>query len=486
MKNMGVVFVCMAMLLPVLSGGEDIPGHEESGVHDATVVPSLSSSERPTGPVSWWMDTVDPAGNTGRYTSVAVDSQGWPHISYCREDDGGSVKYARWTGGEWEIVTLDEGSGGENGNVLATAITLDDHDCPYIAYAKPPREVICTYWNGEQWMYDTVYTGDGVYGSVGIALDSQQYPHISYSDGYGSRRMRYAFWDGTSWTNEVVDAEGIGGVHNSLALDTENRPHIAYTDVPHRVIRYAVRNENGTWQVETVDTGEQKYLLYPAIDIDAVGRPHVGYYDTTNYDLKYAYNENGTWHWQTIISEDAVCYSYSLALDSRDNPHFMCQNVDAKDLMYVYRDGGTWTTETIDAEGDVGCCSDIVFDAHDCACISYRDEGMGDLKFARAQTLSMEISAPLPGIYLNNRKLMTFPVPVALGAIDVSIEITDNVNDISSLHIYVNGEEKTRLDAPPYTWRFEAPAFGECSIAAIARDSAGDYGIQGTTIWKFF
>lgn len=486
MKNLGVLLICTAMLLPIFSTGGGVHGRPDDGAHGDAAATSLSSSQGHIGPVSWWVDTVDTEGNTGRYNSVAVDSQGWPHISYCREDDGGYVKYARWTDCAWETAILAEGSGGENGNMLATAIALDDQDNPYIAYARPPGEVICTRWNGEQWIYDTVYVGDGVYGSVGIALDANQHPHISYSDGYGARRMRYAFWDGTAWHNEVVDPEGIGGVHNTLMLDADGRPHVAYTNVAHRTIRYAMRNENGIWQAETVDTGASGYLLYPAVDVGVDGRPHIGYYDTGSYDLKYAYKAQGTWRRETVISGENVCYSYSLALDIHDSPHFMCQDVDAKDLIYVYQEGDTWTHETVDAEGAVGCCSDIVFDAHDRACISYRDEGMGDLKFARAQTLSLELSEPQPGVYFHNTKLMSFPVPVAFGPVDIMVVIEDNVNDIVSLQIYVNGEAKTRLDEAPYTWRFAEPAYGKCCTVAVSHDTAGDYGIAATTIWKFF
>lgn len=498
MKNSQIFFVFSVILLFVFSAGKDINSANlgddtvqylrvDTIIYNSTALKSLLPIHRDIPPVSWWIDTVDIEGNTGRYTSVAIDSQGCPHISYCREDNAGYVKYAHWNGCAWDVVTLDEGSGGDNGNVLTTAIVLDDQDRPFIAYAKPPGEVKCVYWDGDKWASDIVYSGDGVYGSVGIGLDSNQHPHISYSDGYGSRRMRYGYWDGTLWHNEVVDVEGIGGVHNSLIIDSNDFPHIAYTDVPHRTIKYAMRTGEGTWQVETVDTGEKKYLLYPTLDIDGDSHPHIGYYDTSNYDLKYAYKgANEGWHIQTIISKENVCYSSSLALDSQDIPHFICQNIDSKDLLYLYLHGDTWISETVDYEGAVGCCSDIVLDAYDCVCISYRDEESGNLKFARSQVFSINISDPQPGIYLNNKKIIACPIPIAIGKIDISLEILDKKNEITYLQIYINGKEKARLDEIPYTWQFEEPTFGKCSIVAVAHDVSGNYGIQKTTLWKFF
>jgi len=498
MKNIGLFFVFFIVLLSVYSVGEGIQYQascdssanfqwDSDVTHDSATLPSFVSGQEGRVPVSWWIDTVDSEGNTGRYTSVVVDSNGWPHVSYCREDDGGYVKYAYWTGCKWEVVTLDEGSGGDNGNMLATAIALDNHDCPFIAYAKPPGEIKCVYWDGVQWRSDTVYSGDGVYGSVGIELDSNHYPHISYCDGYGSRHMRYAYWDGTLWHNEVVDDEGVGGIHNSLVIDTNNVPHIAYTDATHRTLQYAIRNGNGTWTVETVDSGNQGPLLYPAIELDKENQPHIGYYDTSNYDLKYSYKTASMeWYIQSILTGENVCYSYSLALDSLDSPHFMCQNIDSKDLIYVYRDGEGWISEVIDNEGDVGCCSDIVFDAYDCACISYRDERLGNLKFARAQAFSINVIEPQPGLYLNNQKLMSLPITIAIGTVDISLEIADQESEMDYIQLYINGEEKARLDELPYTWQFVETTFGACSIVAVAHDVAGNYGVQKTMMWKFF
>jgi len=77
----------------------------------------------------WIIQPVDSEGTVGHYTSIALDSQGYPHISYrvWIKDD---LKYARWDGTDWIIQTVD--SEGDVGRF--TSIALDSSDYPHISY----------------------------------------------------------------------------------------------------------------------------------------------------------------------------------------------------------------------------------------------------------------------------------------------------------------------------------------------------------------
>ncbi|MCD6119511.1 hypothetical protein J7K50_06685 [bacterium] len=44
---------------------------------------------------TWHIETVDSDGNVGKYTSIALDSGGYPHISYWDETNN-ALKYAYW------------------------------------------------------------------------------------------------------------------------------------------------------------------------------------------------------------------------------------------------------------------------------------------------------------------------------------------------------------------------------------------------------
>ena len=46
----------------------------------------------------WHIETVDAEYGTGEYTSLALDSNGYPHISYLDTSYPDSLWYARWDG----------------------------------------------------------------------------------------------------------------------------------------------------------------------------------------------------------------------------------------------------------------------------------------------------------------------------------------------------------------------------------------------------
>jgi hypothetical protein len=75
------------------------------------------------------IETVDSNSSAGQYTSIALDSHGYPHIAYY-DFSKKDLKYARWTGLAWVITTLD--STGDVGKFASLA--LDSHDLAHITY----------------------------------------------------------------------------------------------------------------------------------------------------------------------------------------------------------------------------------------------------------------------------------------------------------------------------------------------------------------
>ena len=76
-----------------------------------------------------------------------------------------------------------------------------------------------------------------MFGSItSIALDSNGYPHISYST---NSDLKYAKWTGTAWSKTTADSSGRVGEYISIALDSNGYPHISYYDSTNKDLKYA-------------------------------------------------------------------------------------------------------------------------------------------------------------------------------------------------------------------------------------------------------
>ncbi len=84
----------------------------------------------------WHVHTVDSEGYVGYYTSLAIDANGYPHISYHDSEtspysaDPEDLMYAYQDASGWHIHTVD--SEGYVGRY--TSLALDGEGCPHISY----------------------------------------------------------------------------------------------------------------------------------------------------------------------------------------------------------------------------------------------------------------------------------------------------------------------------------------------------------------
>jgi hypothetical protein len=183
----------------------------------------------------WNIEVIDSQGRVGWWSSIAIDKNDHPHISYGDETNR-DLKYAYFDGTKWNIEVVDnEGSVGR-----CTSIALDKEDNPHIAYlSSSPRLIKYAYKYDSKWIIEEV-DNQNTNGSISLALDSKDLPHISYNyyNDYGPERLMYAYYDGKEWNKEVVDeGEIFAGGGTSIAIDKYNFPHISYNDADN--LRYA-------------------------------------------------------------------------------------------------------------------------------------------------------------------------------------------------------------------------------------------------------
>lgn len=215
----------------------------------------------------WVTETVDTGGDTntisynvGQFTSMQIDSRGFPHISYF-DVSRGALRYSSWdeTLGRWFNQVVEDDTDDVNPSVMGqyTSLALDGNDVPHISYYEcgVVREHGCDkgdlkhawrVWNGSQfvWETETVDTGGDAPGSmVDVGLYSSlvisgSRMYISYYDAT-NQDLKVAFHDGSRWKIYTVDSAGDVGRYSSIALDASGNPYISYYDATNGDLKVA-------------------------------------------------------------------------------------------------------------------------------------------------------------------------------------------------------------------------------------------------------
>jgi hypothetical protein len=246
----------------------------------------------------------------GKFTSLAINSNGNPYISYQYCISGLSipslstaipswnneysvnwVKLANWNGLTWNIQPIEQNyiAAGLPRTFLGcdTSIVLDSNNNPHISYDNfwYPTGLRLAEWNGKTWNIQTVdpigvpFSFGPIVGTYSsLALDSFGNPHISYCV---NGNLKLAEWNGTAWNKQILDSGNVGG-DTSLALDSNNNSHISY--YMDGVLKLA--EWNGTvCNIQTIDSagnGDTSLVL------DSSGNPHISYFNSSgNGALNY-------------------------------------------------------------------------------------------------------------------------------------------------------------------------------------------------------
>jgi hypothetical protein len=331
--------------------------------------------------------TADNAG-TGRYSSLAIDRAGVPHISYY-DAAKGRIRYVRLDGTKWSYEKVADSKG-----TYTTSLALDANGNPSISFSDGLHygNLMYATRNGTKWDIATVDKGSagdaGQYSS--LVLDAAGTPHIMYNDGQYFATLKYATRNGSTWEISTVDNAGIPGdtgFDPLLVLDKTGIPHVSYRDGTHYANLMYATNVGANWTTTVVDrgnssTGSTGY--YTSLVLDSTGSPCIAYYDAKNTDLRYA-SWNGTgWNTETVDRAGDVGKYASLAIDSNDNPHIGYYDATNRELRYATRDTGIteWVIRTVDNDSDVGQYAKIALDPSGHPCFSYYDATNHALKYA--------------------------------------------------------------------------------------------------------
>jgi len=205
---------------------------------------SLYYARYDPGAGAWNFETADPAPGVGSDASLAFDAQGRPHIAY-HDAAAGRLKYAWRDAGGWHAEVADDPASGDAG--YHTSIALETDGTPHISYAYWDltfniSQVRHAYRDGGVWHVETVEYDDAT-GPTSLALDSQGYPRFSYQD-LANYRLKYAYQDTDGWHLEVADPGPSSGDYSSLVLLQSGQPAIAYRSNT-AGLRWTIRGAGG-------------------------------------------------------------------------------------------------------------------------------------------------------------------------------------------------------------------------------------------------
>ena len=326
------------------------------------------------------------SGSVGKYSSIAIDSNGNKHISY-RNHGNGTLSYATDASGSWVSTTVDStlGSG------WFSSIALDSNDSVHIAhYDNLGSDLEYTTNKSGSWVTTSLDSSHILGWTPSIVIDSNDNVHIVYLWMTWNFKLRYATDASGSWaytdlspTTGPTMAAFQTEADISLALDSNDNLYAAYTcgaSVSSRNVCVAT-NASGTWTTSDITSSSQSGF-YPSLSIDSSDYLHISYYEGANDDLKYSTNASGSWVHTTIDQTGDVGLDSSMYLDTDDAPYIVYYDKTNGNLKYATNRTGSWNITTIDSIGDVGYYPSIVVESNDRSHISYYDETNGALKYA--------------------------------------------------------------------------------------------------------
>ncbi len=295
MKVRNIFVLILSVLLLLLAAGSGLAsGPQPTGPSEAAGASAISAANAP-----WFNSEIDTPGDTGQYTSVAIDpSNGGTYVSYY-DATNKTLRMAMNRG-------FGVGNCGPNNSWLCQTI-------------------------------DSSY-GVGKYSSIAINPASGEIGIAYYDATNGKLKFAHAEICPTcSWSIDTVDETlGFGvvtGKYASLQYLSDGTPYIAYYfENPGNVDALMVASYvgsggncgNGTlpkWQCKTIQIGEG-VGQYASLALDGSDRPRIAYYDGGNNALMYAYQYGGSWTIREILPTNSGQYaSLYVDVDNGDLPH---------------------------------------------------------------------------------------------------------------------------------------------------------------------
>ena len=335
----------------------------------------------------WAKSTANYADQSGQENSIVVDSNGHVHIVSAAGDNYDFI-HSVYDGSSWSVNSIKSCEGSY---CWDTHMVIDDNDHLHAAYSTGNNYIIYMNYNGTTWSWSQV-SSNGKVGPVGIAVDSNNYPHISYS-AYGSycgNGLMLASFDGVDWTSQTVKSGSNRGCSSALVIEDDDQINIAYQNRDTSKLSFVTGNGVSTWSSDyAVDFGNPSYSMYPgyysSMAVDNQGQFHIAHYDSKEEDLRYSTGvPNGQWSNTIIDSGGNTGRNPAIAIDAAGDPHIVYHSWAGWDLKYATLNPSSpnWQVSNVETAGSIGDSSSIFIDDAGIIHIAYSDDTNNVLRYA--------------------------------------------------------------------------------------------------------
>lgn len=296
---------------------------------------------------TWYVEEVPLFGNAYRYSALAYDLQGFPHIAMF-DDTYNTLVYAVKKNASWSVDTLDVDAG------RFPSMVMTDTGLPHIAYWHRLVRLKYAFYTGFNWVIETIVDGN-LGDRLSLDMGPGNVPHVAYRD-FPNNKLWWAVRGPGGWTSEEVDSSSAGFDGVSIAIDANGDPHIVYIErVPKRLL-YAKRTA-GLWSHEVIDSVGTPALYPRGLALDQNDVPHVAFFEDSTRDLEYASRVGGAWV-KEFAEEGGASANIgkyaSLVFASDDTPHIAHERIDTDDARYTTKSGMLWVSTDIYTTGNAG------------------------------------------------------------------------------------------------------------------------------------
>lgn len=299
---------------------------------------------------SQWVTEEIGSTDLGAEVSLALSSDDVPHISYSVCNPWYCApRYAEQIGAGWVITDEIDGRG---------TVAIDSEGNPHLSYSHGNQvgQITLRYAHRLEgnWITTTIAGPADDYRSPTLEWDTSGFAHMTYneyvqsSDPYTNfyigGSLRYARWDGSAWIVDVLDDDIVDetahsrqiGQNSALALGANDSIHIGYYDWDEYGLKYVLWS-GSDWVTETVDTVHPTSswsVQYVALALDTDDQPHLVYFDQGT--VKYAHRTEGQWMVETLDTDVGQYSDLSVAVDAQNRIHVTYNKYDGQGTALMY------------------------------------------------------------------------------------------------------------------------------------------------------